>query len=104
MYPTRAAIWREHCFENFLTWVNTVYAKSTWLACYGSEEEGWRWARLSAQAPPGETPSGAAAVFYLPHRRQLDGHGGAEPESVSKDGECIRCEPDEISPDEPSRW
>lgn len=71
VYPTREAIRRAHCFEEFLTWFNTVYAASTWLACYGTN--GATWARLSAQEPPDESPSGAIAVFYLSKRRQIDG-------------------------------
>jgi hypothetical protein len=66
VYLSRESIWRDHCFEPFLDWFNTVYATSTWLACYGDPEERGTWARLSAVAAQNENAEGAVAVFKLP--------------------------------------
>ncbi len=74
IYPTRETIWREHCFEEFLTWFNTVYATSTWLACYGGKGGGSTWAQLSSsQVPPGD-PTDLCRLSRNNNRKQMLSH------------------------------
>jgi len=43
-YPSREALWTQHCFESFLQWCNETLAPAKWLALY--DYDGMTEARL----------------------------------------------------------
>lgn len=64
VYTSREALWIDHLFEPFLTWVNEELVPARWLALYGSIDFGATWAKLSQNRQ--EDKNEGVATMWLP--------------------------------------
>jgi len=67
IWPTREALWCDHLFEPFLTWVNERLAPACWLSLYSlhGRPDDTTWAALTDQRKP-SLADHLVAEFPLP--------------------------------------
>ena len=70
-FPTEAALWLDHLFDPFLTWVNEKLAPARWLQISCTNDRGARWETLirnnSELSKPDHT------MLFLTQLKRIDG-------------------------------